>query len=120
MRAHEIYSRQGDDLHCTLDVPLHDAVLGNRAKIETFDGEIEIQVEPGSQSGEQIHLKHKGVTHLRGSGRGDLYVTLQVQTPSKLDSKQKEIFRQLAELRKSDEMKLAKHSQGQYSKRKNK
>lgn len=120
VRAHEIYSRQGDDLHCTLDVPLHDAVLGNRAKIETFDGEIEIQVEPGSQSGEQIHLKHKGVTHLRGSGRGDLYVTLQVQTPSKLDSKQKEIFRQLAELRKSDEMKLAKHSQGQYSKRKNK
>jgi molecular chaperone DnaJ len=120
VRAHDIFSRQGDDLHCTLDVPLHDAVLGNRAKIETFDGEIEVQVEPGSQSGEQIHLKHKGVTHLRGSGRGDLYVTLQVQTPSKLDSKQKEIFRQLAEMRKSDEIKLAKHTQGQYSKRKNK
>ncbi len=120
VRAHEIYSRQGDDLHCTLEVPLHDAVLGNRAKIETFDGEVEVQIEAGSQSGQQIHLKNKGVTHLRGSGRGDLYVSLQVQTPEKLDSKQKEIFRQLASLRKSDEIKLTKHTQGHYSKRKNK
>ncbi|MFM1795696.1 MAG: hypothetical protein RLZZ340_373, partial [Actinomycetota bacterium] len=120
VRAHETYSRQGDDLHCTLEVPLHDAVLGNRAKIETFDGEVEVQIEAGSQSGQQIHLKNKGVTHLRGSGRGDLYVSLQVQTPEKLDSKQKEIFRQLASLRKSDEIKLTKHTQGHYSKRKNK
>ncbi|MEN9749481.1 MAG: hypothetical protein RL149_559 [Actinomycetota bacterium] len=120
VRAHEIFSRQGDDLHCTLEVPLHDAVLGNRAKIESFDGELEVQIDAGSQSGDQIHLKHKGVTHLRGAGRGDLFVTLQVQTPSKLDSKQKELFRQLASMRKSDEIKLAKHSQGQFSKRKNK
>jgi molecular chaperone DnaJ len=120
VRAHEIYSRSGDDLHCTLEVPLHDAVLGNRAKIETFDGPIEVQIDHGSQSGDQIHLKSKGVTHLRGSGRGDLYVTIQVNTPSKIDSKQKELFRQLAEFRKSDEIKLAKHTQGQYSKRKNK
>ena len=120
VRAHEIYSRQGDDLHCMLEVPLHDAVLGNRAKIETFDGEVEVQIQAGSQSGQQIHLKNKGVTHLRGSGRGDLFVTLQVQTPEKLDSKQKEIFRQLASLRKSDEIKLTKHTQGHYSKRKNK
>lgn len=120
VRAHEIFSRQGDDLHCTLEVPLHDAVLGNRAKIETFDGEVEVQIDAGSQSGDQIHLKHKGVTHLRGAGRGDLFVTLQVQTPSKLDSKQKELFRQLASMRKADEIKLTKHSQGQFSKRKNK
>jgi molecular chaperone DnaJ len=120
VRAHEIYSRRGDDLHCTIEVPLHDAVLGNRAKIETFDGEIEVQIEAGSQSGDQIHLKNKGVTHLRGSGRGDLFVTIQVNTPTKIDSKQKELFRKLADFRKSDEIKLAKHTQGQYSKRKNK
>ena len=120
VRTHEIYSRKGDDLHCTLEVPLHDAVLGNRAKIETFDGAIEVQIEPGSQSGDQIHLKHKGITHLRGSGRGDLFVTIQVNTPSKIDSKQKELFRQLAEFRKSDEIKLTKHTQSQYAKRKNK
>lgn len=120
VRAHEIYSRRGDDLHCTLEVPLHDAVLGNRAKIETFDGDIEIQIEPGSQSGDQIHLKQKGVTHLRGSGRGDLFVTIQVNTPSKIDAKQKELFRQLADFRKSDEIKLSKHTQGHFSRRKSK
>jgi molecular chaperone DnaJ len=120
VRAHEIFSRNGDELHCTLEVPVQDAVLGNRATIETFDGPIEIQIEHGSQSGDQIHLKNKGVKHFRGSGRGDLYVTIQVKTPSKTDPKQKELFRQLAEFRKSDEIKLAKHTQGQYSKRKNK
>jgi molecular chaperone DnaJ len=120
VRAHEIFSRNGDELHCTLEVPVQDAVLGNRATIETFDGPIEIQIEHGSQSGDQIHLKNKGVKHFRGSSRGDLYVTIQVKTPSKTDPKQKELFRQLAEFRKSDEIKLAKHTQGQYSKRKNK
>jgi molecular chaperone DnaJ len=120
VRAHEIFSRNGDELHCTLEVPVQDAVLGNLATIETFDGPINIQIENGSQSGDQIYIKNKGVKHFRGSGRGDLYVTIQVKTPGKTDPKQKELFRQLAELRKSDEIKLAKHTQGQYSKRKNK
>jgi molecular chaperone DnaJ len=119
VRAHEIYSRNGDDLHCTLEVPLHDAVLGNRAKIETFDGEIEVQIEAGAQSGEQIHLKNLGVTHLRGSGRGDLFVTIQLVTPKKADQKLKDLFRQIADLRKSDEIKLVKHTQGHFSRRKN-
>ena len=120
VRAHETFSRSGDDLHCTLEVPLHDAVLGTMTKIESFDGEEKIDIEPGTQSGDHVTLKHKGVTHLRGSGRGDLIVTLQVTTPTKLDSKQKELFRSLAGLRKSDEIKLVKHTQGHYSKRKNK
>ena len=120
VRAHETLSRSGDDLHCTLEVPLHDAVLGTMTKIESFDGEEKIDIEPGTQSGDHVTLKHKGVTHLRGSGRGDLIVTLQVTTPTKLDSKQKELFRSLAGLRKSDEIKLVKHTQGHYSKRKNK
>ena len=118
VRADEVYSRQGDDLHCTLQVPLHDATLGARTKIETLDGEIEIQIEPGTQSGDQHTIKHKGVTHLRGSGRGDLIVTMQVTTPTKLDSKQKELFRTLSELRSSEKSQLVRHGQGAFSKRK--
>ena len=118
VRPDEIFSRQSDDLHCTLELPLHDAALGVQTKIETFDGEEKIEIEPGAQSGDRITLKHKGITHLRGSGRGDLVVTLQVHTPTKLDSKQKELFRTLAELRVKDEIKLVKHVQGHYSKRK--
>ena len=119
VRADEVFSRQGDDLHCTLQVPLHDATLGARTRIETLDGEIDIQIEPGTQSGEKHTIKHKGVTHLRGSGRGDLIVTMQVTTPTKLDSKQKELFRTLSELRSSEKSQLVRHSQGAFSKRKN-
>jgi molecular chaperone DnaJ len=95
-------------------------VLGSLAKIETFDGEIEIEVEPGMQTGEIITVKGKGVQHLRSSGRGDLKIKVQVITPTKLDSKQKEIFRSLAGLRKDESIKLQKQSHGRFAgKRKN-
>jgi molecular chaperone DnaJ len=120
VRPHELFSRQGDDIHCSLELPLHDAVLGSLTKIETFDGEAQVAIEPGTQSGDQLTLRHQGINHLRGSGRGDLIVTFQVHTPTKLDSKQKELFRTLAGIRKSDEIKMIKHSQSHFSKRKQK
>lgn len=115
VKEHEAFGRQGDDLTCTLEVPLHDAVLGSLAKIETFDGEIEIKIEPGIQTGEVISIKGKGVQHLRSSGRGELKITVQIVTPTKLDSKQKELFRTLAGLRKDDSIKLMKHSHGRFA-----
>jgi molecular chaperone DnaJ len=59
-----------------------------------------------------LTVKGKGVTRLRASGRGDLKIAFQVVTPTKLDSKQKELFRNLAKLRKTDSIKLVKHHQG--------
>lgn len=115
VKDHEIFGRSGDDLTCVLEIPLHDAVLGTLAKIETFEGEIELDIAPGSQTGEELTIKNKGVSHLRGSGRGDLVIKLQVVTPSKLDSKQKELFRTLAGLRKDDKVKLVKHAHGRFS-----
>jgi molecular chaperone DnaJ len=115
VKAHDIFGRQGDDLTCVLEVPLHDAVLGTSTKIDTFDGELVVEIEPGQQSGDVFTIKNKGVTKLRTSGRGDLKVTFQVSTPNKLDSKQKELFRSLAGLRKSDKPKLVSHSHGFFS-----
>lgn len=112
---HEIFSRQGDDLTCTLDVPLHDAVLGNRATIETLDGPVDIEISPGVQTGDQISVKGKGATRLRANGRGDLRISIQVGTPTKLDAKQKQLFRDLQKLRKDDSIKLAKHTSGAFS-----
>ena len=109
---HEVFGRAGDDLTATVEVPLHDAVLGGFAKIQTFDGEIEIEVASGQQTGDVLTIKGKGVSRLRSSGRGDLKIAIQVVTPSKLDSKQKELFRNLAKLRKNDTIKLVKHQQG--------
>jgi molecular chaperone DnaJ len=100
------YGRSADDLTCELEIPLHEAVLGSLVKIQTFDGEIELQIPPGSQSGEVLKVSGKGFGRLRQSGRGDLLVTLRVKIPSKLDSKQKELFRTLAGLRKAESANL--------------
>jgi molecular chaperone DnaJ len=75
------------------------AALGTDVTLETFDGPQEIDVKAGTQSGEIITLRGLGVTHLRGYGRGDLKVHLQVETPAKLDAAQEDLLRQLARLR---------------------
>ncbi|HAP90404.1 MAG TPA: molecular chaperone DnaJ, partial [Arthrobacter bacterium] len=93
------YVRDGDDLHATLHVPMTAAALGTEVSLETFDGLQEIDVKAGTQSGEIITLRGLGVTHLRGYGRGDLMVHLQVETPAKLDAAQEDLLRQLAKLR---------------------
>jgi molecular chaperone DnaJ len=109
---HEVFGRIGDDLTCTLQVPMHDAALGAHAKIATFDGELDVAIDPGAQSGDVVTIRHKGVNHLRGSGRGDLRVTLEVHTPTKLDKEQKELFKKLAGLRADENIKLVKQTSG--------
>lgn len=118
VRSDETFGRRGDDLTCTLEVPLHDAVLGRHVKVDTFDGPLDVAIDPGVQTGEVITVKGKGVTYLRGSGRGDLQISIQVLTPHKLDSKQKELFRQLAELRKGESPELKRHKTGFFGKEK--
>jgi molecular chaperone DnaJ len=114
LAPHQYFSRNGDELICELEVPLHDAVLGTMVKIDTFDGEVELQVPAGSQTGDVIPVKGKGFGRLRQSGRGDLLVTIQVKIPSKLDSKQKELFRTLAGFRKSDTAGLVARKSGSF------
>jgi molecular chaperone DnaJ len=114
LAPHQYFSRNGDELICELEVPLHDAVLGTMIKIDTFDGEVELQVPAGSQTGDVIPVKGKGFGRLRQSGRGDLLVTIQVKIPSKLDSKQKELFRTLAGYRKADTAGLVARKSGSF------
>ena len=99
VRSHDIFTRRGDDLHAAVTVPMTAAALGTTITLDTFDGEEEIEVKPGTQSGETVTLRGKGVAHLRGTGRGDLHVHLKVDTPNKLTEKQKDLLRLLAEER---------------------
>ncbi len=101
-RAHARFVRRGDDLHCTVTLPMTAAALGTTVSLETLDGDEEIAIRPGTQSGSVITLPALGVTHLRGTGRGDLLVHVEVQTPTKLDSEQEELLRRLAALRGED------------------
>ncbi|MBW3086204.1 Chaperone protein DnaJ 2 [Austwickia sp. TVS 96-490-7B] len=100
---HDVFTRRGDDLHCRTEIPMTAAALGTTVTLETFDGEQRIDIRPGSQPAEVITLKAQGVTHLRGSGRGDLLIHLDVRTPTKLNGEQEELLRQLARLRGEEE-----------------
>ncbi len=98
-RPHPVFTRRGDDVHCTVEVPMTAAALGTTLQLETLDGIEEVDVRPGMQSGEIVTLRSMGVTHLRGGGRGDFVIHLAVITPTRLDEQQEDLMRQLAVLR---------------------
>lgn len=98
-KPHSIFEREGDDLHCTVGIPMTAAALGTSVTVETLDGAEEIDIKPGTQSGEVIRLYGRGVRHLNESGRGDLHIHVNVETPTKLDEEQEALLRNLATLR---------------------
>jgi molecular chaperone DnaJ len=99
VRKHPVYQRQGDDLHCSVELPMTAAALGTTLPLETFDGARDLQIKAGTQPGDVLTLKGQGVTHLRSTVRGDLHVHANVRTPTKLDHQQEELLRQLAKER---------------------
>ncbi len=98
-RPHAIFEREGDDLHCTVQIPMTAAALGTSVVIETLDGPEDVDIRPGTQSGQVIPLYGRGAQHLNASGRGDLMIHVNVETPAKLDPAQEELLRELARLR---------------------
>ncbi|MEP7763660.1 molecular chaperone DnaJ [Sanguibacter sp. 25GB23B1] len=98
-RKHETFLRRGDDLHCTLEVPMTAAVLGTVVELETLDGPEQLDLRPGTQPSQVITLKGLGIGHLHSSGRGDLNVHVEVHIPTGLSDEQTELVRQLAALR---------------------
>ncbi|GIH28065.1 chaperone protein DnaJ 2 [Acrocarpospora phusangensis] len=101
-RPHAIFERRGDDLHCTVQIPMTAAALGTSLTMETLDGSEEIDVRPGTQSGQVIPLYGRGVQRLNETGRGDLLIHVNVETPLKLDAQQEELLRELARLRNEE------------------
>src|SRR3954470_4088407 len=99
-RRHPVFTRDGDDLHCQVTLPMTAAALGTTVKFDTLDGPESLTVKPGTQSGSIVTLRGRGVPHLsRGVGRGDLHVHLEVETPGRLDGEQERLMRELAKLR---------------------
>ena len=117
-RPHPTLLRQGDDLHCSLEVPMTAAALGTVLQLETLDGPRDIDVRPGTQPGEVVTMRGLGVGHLRGAGRGDLHVHVDVQVPSGLDETQERLLRDLAALRGEErpEPRLAPAQPGMFAK----
>ncbi|QBR94325.1 molecular chaperone DnaJ [Nocardioides euryhalodurans] len=108
--AHDTFTRQGDDLHCTVTVPMTAAALGTTLTLPTLEADLEsgagsgvetsfeLEVKAGTQSGAEQVLRGRGVPGLRG-GRGDLVVHTVVETPNRLDPRQEELLHELAAMR---------------------
>jgi molecular chaperone DnaJ len=95
LKDHPIFERQGDELHCTIPVNVAQAALGTQIDLLTFDGLETVKVAEGTQNGAQIRLRNLGVPRLQGSGRGDLFVHIDVRVPAKLTREQRKLFESL-------------------------
>jgi molecular chaperone DnaJ len=103
-RPHPQFTRDQDDLHCKLSLPMTAAALGTELKLQTLDGEETLLVKAGTQAGTVHTLRGRGVPHLnRGVGRGDLHVHFDVVTPTRLDDEQQRLLRELAKARGEEE-----------------
>ncbi len=102
VRPHPVFSRQGDDLLCQVEVGMAQAALGAEVEVPSLSsngvGE-RLHLPPGTQPGTEFRLRGKGMPRLQGLGRGDLVVRVQVKVPDKLSREERDLLRRLAELR---------------------
>jgi molecular chaperone DnaJ len=99
VEPHPVFERRGQDLVCVLPVPMTVAALGAEVKIATLDGEESLRIEPGTPSGHVMRLRGRGIPNLERRGRGDLYVTVVVETPKPASKQERILLEQLAEAR---------------------
>ena len=105
IKKHKVYKREGDHLYLEQQVSFPQAALGDVLSIPTIEGkEVEFKITPGTQSGTVFILRGQGMNSVRHSGRGNMYVTAEVVVPKKLNSKQKYLLKQFAEI-SGDEIK---------------
>ena len=97
VKAHEIFERDGDDLHCTVPVGLTTAALGGSIEVPTLGSKAEIELPEGTQHGKTFRLRGKGIKGLRSSYPGDLYCHVTVETPVKITEHQRKLLRELDE-----------------------
>lgn len=109
VKPHKMFEREGANLHCRVPIPMTTATLGGEIEVPTISGgRTKVKIPPGTQTGQQFRLKGQGMSLMRSDARGDLYIEIFVEIPVNLNSKQKELFKKLAEDLEDD--KGAKHS----------
>jgi len=97
VKPHAFFEREGSSVLCGVDVSVTQAILGCELEVPTLDGKVKYDVPAGTQSGTVFRLRGKGIPSLRGAGRGDQYVTVNVVIPKNLTAEQKELVRKLDE-----------------------
>ena len=111
VKPHTLFQRDSAHIHCQVPIPMITATLGGTVEVPTIDGtRARVTIEPGTQTGHQLRLKSKGMSILRRTGRGDMYIHVMVETPVNLSKKQREI---LDEFHKSTDAKGSKETSPQ-------
>ena len=97
IKKHDIFERDGDDLHCAVPISFTTAALGGEIHVPTLQGEAAIDLPEGTQTGKQFRLRGKGIKGVRSSFPGDLYCHITVETPVKLTEHQRKLLKELDE-----------------------
>jgi molecular chaperone DnaJ len=102
IKEHPFFAREGNDLHCVVPISIAQAAMGAEIRVPTMEGEHTLKVLEGTQPGATFRVRGKGFPVLNGHGKGDLYVEVRVQVPTKLNKRQKELLLELDALSKVD------------------
>ena len=97
VRPSPVFQREGTNIYITTKLNFIQAALGAEIEVPTLDGAVSLTIPEGTQTGSVFRLRGKGVPSLRGGGRGDQFVTLELETPKNLNGRQKELMRELAD-----------------------
>ena len=96
VKEHPLYIRDDYDIYLELPITITDAVLGAKLDVPTLYGNVKLNIPSGSESGDKLRIKDRGVTHVNSSVKGDMYIILKVCIPKKIDKKQKKLFEELS------------------------
>jgi molecular chaperone DnaJ len=93
---HPVFTRKGDNIHCTIPITLPEAALGAKIEVPTVSGKAQLRIPPGTQSGQVFRLREKGAPSLRGNTHGDQYVEVKIVLPKLIDEDSKNLLREFA------------------------
>jgi molecular chaperone DnaJ len=112
IKPHEVFQREGDDLHCEMPISFTKAALGGEIEVPTLGGKVSFTIPEGTQTGKTFRLKGKGVKGVRSGYAGDLFCHVVVETPVKLTDKQKDLLKEFDRLTKEGGAKHSPQSKG--------
>jgi len=102
VQPHPLFRRDGDDLHLTVALAVHEAALGAKIEVPSLDGPARLRVPPGTQSGQRFRIRERGVPSPRDGRRGDLVVEVRLVLPKLLDERSKELLREFGRINGGD------------------
>ncbi len=102
VKTHPLFQRQGNDVVCEMPITFVQAALGAELEVPTIDGKVKYSIPDGTQTGTVFRIKGKGIPYLRGNGRGDQFVKVNIEVPKRLNDKQKAVLKEFAEISGDD------------------